>query len=45
MLQYPLHLTFKIWTLSPGKISVADNQGNLLFLVRQKAFRLKELVA
>jgi hypothetical protein len=44
MLQYPLHLTFKIWTLSPGKISVADNQGNLLFMVRQKAFRLKELI-
>jgi uncharacterized protein YxjI len=44
MLQYPLNLTFKIWTLSPGKVSVTDNQGNLLFMVRQKAFRLKEAI-
>jgi uncharacterized protein YxjI len=42
MLQYPLNLTFKIWTWSPCKASVTDNQGKLLFMVRQKAFRLKE---
>jgi hypothetical protein len=44
MLPYPLHLTFKIWTLSPGRISVTDSQGNLLFIARQKAFKLKESV-
>jgi hypothetical protein len=44
MLPYPLHLTFKIWTFSPGKISVTDNQGNLLFIARQKAFKLKESI-
>ena len=44
MLQYPLNLTFKIWTWSPNKVSVTDNQGKLLFLVRQKAFRLKEAI-
>jgi hypothetical protein len=44
MLQYPLNLTFKIWTWSPNKVSVTDNQGKLLFMVRQKAFRLKEAI-
>jgi uncharacterized protein YxjI len=44
MLQYPLNLTFKIWTWSPGKVSVTDNQGSLIFMVRQKAFRLKEAI-
>jgi len=44
MLQYPLNLTFKVWTWSPGKASVTDNQGKLLFMVRQKAFRLKEAI-
>jgi uncharacterized protein YxjI len=42
MLQYPLHLTFKVWTLAPNRVSVIDNQGNLVFVVRQKAFKLKE---
>ena len=42
--QYPLHITFKIWTLSPNRVSVTDNQGKLLFVMRQKAFRLKEAI-
>jgi hypothetical protein len=42
--QYPLHITFKIWTLSPNKVSVTDNTGKLLFVMRQKAFRLKEVI-
>ncbi|MCY7368965.1 MAG: hypothetical protein LH474_12520 [Chamaesiphon sp.] len=42
--QYPLHITFKIWTLSPNRVSVTDNQGKLLFVIRQKAFRLKEAI-
>ena len=42
--QYPLHITFKIWTFSPNRVSVTDNQGNLLFVIRQKAFRLKEAI-
>ncbi len=42
--QYPLHITFKIWTLAPNKISVVDDSGKLLFLMRQKAFRLKEVI-
>ncbi|NJR38354.1 MAG: hypothetical protein HC781_05275 [Leptolyngbyaceae cyanobacterium CSU_1_4] len=43
-MQYPLNLTFKIWTWSPNKVSVTDSQGKLLFMVRQKAFRLKEAI-
>jgi hypothetical protein len=42
--QYPLHITFKIWTLSPNRVSVTDNEGKLLFVMRQKAFRLKEAI-
>ncbi|WP_310482307.1 hypothetical protein [Chamaesiphon sp. VAR_48_metabat_403] len=42
--QYPIHITFKIWTLSPNRVSVTDNQGKLLFVMRQKAFRLKEAI-
>ncbi|HEY9621891.1 MAG TPA: hypothetical protein V6C78_16155 [Crinalium sp.] len=42
-MQYPLELTFKIWTLAP-KISVTDNQGNLVFFVKQKLFKLKEAI-
>lgn len=42
--KYPLHITFKIWTLAPNKISVVDDSGKLLFLMRQKAFRLKEVI-
>ena len=43
-IQYPIHITFKIWTLSPNRVSVTDNQGKLLFVMRQKAFRLKEAI-
>ena len=42
--QYPLHITFKIWTLAPNRVSVRDNQGKLLFVMRQKAFKLKEVI-
>jgi hypothetical protein len=42
--QYPLHIKFKIWTLSPNRVSVTDNEGKLLFVMRQKAFRLKEAI-
>jgi hypothetical protein len=42
--QYPLHITFKIWTLAPNRVSVTDDQGTLLFVMRQKAFRLKEAI-
>jgi hypothetical protein len=42
--EYPLHITFKIWTLSPNRVTVRDNQGKLLFVMRQKAFRLKEAI-
>lgn len=42
--QYPLHVTFKIWTLSPNRVSIRDNEGKLLFVMRQKAFRLKEAI-
>jgi uncharacterized protein YxjI len=40
-MQYPLELTFKIWTLAPT-ISVTDAQGNLVLYVRQKLFKFKE---
>lgn len=42
-MQYPLELTFKIWTFAP-KISVTDSQGNLVFFVKQKLFKLKEAI-
>ncbi|NJR19709.1 MAG: hypothetical protein HC785_31315 [Calothrix sp. CSU_2_0] len=42
-MQYPLQLTFKFWALSP-QISIADAQGNLLFYVKQKLFKLKEAI-
>jgi hypothetical protein len=42
--QYPLHITFKIWTLAPNRVSVTDDRGTLLFVMRQKAFRLKEAI-
>lgn len=40
---YPLTLSFKILALAP-QISVHDANGNLLFYVRQKLFKLKEAV-
>jgi hypothetical protein len=42
-MQYPLQLTFKFWALSP-QISIVDAQGNLLFYVKQKLFKLKEAI-
>ncbi|MDX2214863.1 MAG: hypothetical protein SFY66_16365 [Oculatellaceae cyanobacterium bins.114] len=42
-MQYPLELNFKIWTFAPS-ISVTDTQGNLVFFVRQKLFKLKEAI-
>ncbi|HLP87856.1 MAG TPA: hypothetical protein VK184_04510 [Nostocaceae cyanobacterium] len=42
-MQYPLQLTFKIWAIAP-QILVNDSQGNLLFYVRQKLFKLKEAI-
>ncbi|NET69476.1 MAG: hypothetical protein F6K63_35985 [Moorea sp. SIO1G6] len=40
---YPLTLSFKILALAP-QLSVRDANGNLLFYVRQKLFKLKEAV-
>ncbi|MCX7592473.1 MAG: hypothetical protein N2235_01690 [Fischerella sp.] len=42
-MQYPLELTFKFWALAP-QMSVVDAQGNLVFYVRQKLFKLKEAI-
>lgn len=43
MYQYPLELSFKILALAP-QVSVTDANGQLLFYVRQKLFKLKESV-
>jgi uncharacterized protein YxjI len=43
IMQYPLQLTFKFWAFSP-EISVVDAQGNLVFYVKQKLFKLKEAI-
>ena len=40
-MQYPLHLSFKILTLA-SQISVKDANGQLIFYVKQKLFKLKE---
>ncbi|BAY20593.1 hypothetical protein NIES2100_03350 [Calothrix sp. NIES-2100] len=42
-MQYPLELTFKFWALAP-QISIVDSQGNLVFYVKQKLFKLKEAI-
>ena len=42
-MHYPLTLTFKTIALAP-QISVADADGNLIFYVKQKLFKLKEAV-
>jgi len=42
-MQYPLELTFKFWALSP-QISIVNAQGNLVFYVKQKLFKLKEAI-
>jgi uncharacterized protein YxjI len=40
---YPLDLSFKLMALA-NQISVTDAQGNLIFYVKQKMFKLKEAV-
>ena len=42
-MQYPLELAFKILALTP-QISVTDASGKLVFYVKLKMFKLKELV-
>ncbi|MDF5708491.1 MAG: hypothetical protein PUP90_12590 [Nostoc sp. S4] len=42
-MQYPLELTFKFWALAP-QMSIVDVQGNLVFYVKQKLFKLKEAI-
>jgi uncharacterized protein YxjI len=43
MRQYPLELTFKFWSLTPS-ISILDAQGSFQLYVRQKLFRLREVI-
>ncbi len=42
-MNYPLQLSFKLMALAQ-QVSVTDAQGNLVFYVKQKAFKLKEAV-
>jgi hypothetical protein len=42
-MQYPLKLTFKFWALAP-QISVVDAQDQTTFYIRQKLFKLKEVI-
>ncbi|MFQ4141668.1 hypothetical protein [Chlorogloeopsis sp. ULAP02] len=42
-MHYPFELTFKLWAFAP-QISVIDNQGNFVFYVKQKLFKLKEAI-
>lgn len=42
-MQYPLELTFKLWSLAP-QISLQDSTGKTIFYVRQKLFKLKEVI-
>ena len=42
-MKYPLQLTFKLFSLAP-QISVVDADGNLIFYVKQKLFKLKEQI-
>jgi uncharacterized protein YxjI len=42
-MQYPLELTFKFWSLTP-QLTIKDASGNVLFCVRQKLFKLKEVI-
>jgi uncharacterized protein YxjI len=43
MMNYPLHMSFKLLAIAQ-QISVTDASGNLIFYVKQKAFKLKEAV-
>ncbi|MEM6403910.1 MAG: hypothetical protein AAF757_27430 [Cyanobacteria bacterium P01_D01_bin.116] len=40
-MQYPLNLNFKLFAFAP-QISVTDANGDLIFYVKQKSFKLKE---
>lgn len=42
-MQYPLELTFKFWSLAP-QMSVKDANENTLLYIRQKLFKLKEVI-
>lgn len=42
-MHYPLKLTFKFWALAP-QISVVDAEEHLSFYIRQKLFKLKEVI-
>lgn len=42
-MEYPLHISFKLLALA-RQLSVRDARGQLLFYVKQKAFKLKEAV-
>jgi uncharacterized protein YxjI len=42
-LNYPLHITFKVLALA-HQLSITDATGNLIFYVKQKAFKLKDSV-
>jgi uncharacterized protein YxjI len=42
-MNYPLQLTFKVLALT-RQISITDAQGNLIFYVKRKAFKLKDAV-
>ena len=42
-MNYPLQLTFKILAIAQ-QVSLRDSAGNLIFYVKQKAFKLKEAV-
>ncbi|PSR16057.1 hypothetical protein C8255_19840 [filamentous cyanobacterium CCP3] len=42
-MQYPLEITFKVWTIAP-KITVTNADGKVVFFVKQKLFKLKEAI-
>jgi len=42
-LNYPLHITFKTLAIAQ-QLSITDATGNLIFYVKQKAFKLKDSV-
>jgi hypothetical protein len=42
-MNYPLDLSFKLLALA-SQIYVRDSQGNLVFYVKQKMFKLKEAI-
>ena len=42
-MEYPLHVSFKIVTIA-SKFSITDRDGNMLFYVKQKLFKLKEAI-